>query len=56
MTSGDDSATRKFEVVKDASFGQRVAEEEREDLASYFVETEHWRRVWGGLTRGGLYR
>lgn len=44
----DDPAAEKFAVVQDVSFGQRVAEEERSDLASYFVETEHWRRVWAG--------
>jgi len=38
----------KYSVVRDVSFGQRVAEEERADLASYFVETEQWRRVWSG--------
>lgn len=38
----------KHDVVKAMSLGQRVAEEERADLASYFVETEHWRRVWSG--------
>ena len=41
-------AGAKHDVVKTVSFGQRVAEEERDDLASYFVETEHWRRVWAG--------
>jgi len=41
-------AAAKHELVKTVSFGQRVAEEERDDLASYFVETEHWRRVWAG--------
>jgi len=39
---------KKVDVVRDISFGQRVAEEERQDLAGYFVETEHWRRVWAG--------
>jgi hypothetical protein len=38
----------KHDLVKTVSFGQRVAEEERDDLASYFVETEQWRRVWTG--------
>ena len=41
-------AATKHDLVKSVSFGQRVAEEERDDLASYFVETEQWRRVWTG--------
>jgi hypothetical protein len=41
-------AAAKHDLVKTVSFGQRVAEEERDDLASYFVETEQWRRVWKG--------
>lgn len=45
--SGTGTVT-KHEVVKTVSFGARVAEEERADLASYFVETEQWRRVWAG--------
>lgn len=28
--------------------GQRVAEEEVNELSSYFVETEQWKRVWRG--------
>ena len=44
----EDLAAEKFAVVHDVSFGQRVAEGERSDLASYFLETEHWRRVWAG--------
>lgn len=33
-------------VLRDVAFGQRVAEEEGESLAEYFVETEHWRRLF----------
>ena len=36
----------KLGILKSVNFGQRVAEEEGESLASYFVETEHWRRVY----------
>lgn len=42
------TSASKHEVVKTVSFGARVAEDERDDLASYFVETEQWRRVWAG--------
>jgi hypothetical protein len=38
----------KLEVLRLLNFGERVAEEESEVLASYFVETEHWRRVYSG--------
>lgn len=30
------------------SLGSRVAEDERNELASYFVETENWRKVYSG--------
>jgi len=36
----------KIEVLRDMAFGQRVAEEEGEALATYFVETDHWRRLF----------
>jgi hypothetical protein len=36
------------QVLQDLTFGQRVAEEEGEALASYFVETDHWRRLYSG--------
>lgn len=32
-------------LLTSLSFGKRVAEEEVDDLASYFVETEQWRKV-----------
>lgn len=35
-------------VLRETSFGQRVAEEEGEQLAAYFVETDHWRRLYSG--------
>jgi len=37
-----------LEILRSTSFGQRVAEDESDLLASYFVETEHWRRVYSG--------
>lgn len=36
------------DVLAATSFGQRVAEDEIDDLASYFVETEQWRKVEAG--------
>lgn len=38
----------KRELLGGMSFGQRIAEEEIDDLASYFVETDHWRRLYSG--------
>lgn len=35
-------------VLRTLSFGQRIAEEERENLARYFVETDQWRRMYEG--------
>lgn len=36
------------DVVRSISFGSRVAEDEFDDLRSYFVKTETWRRVRDG--------
>ncbi|MFK2878641.1 P-loop ATPase, Sll1717 family [Rhodanobacter hydrolyticus] len=38
----------KQEILAEVDFGQRIAEEEGDNLASYFVETDNWRRVFGG--------
>jgi hypothetical protein len=38
----------KHATLKSVTFGQRVAEEETEDLSSYFVETDHWTRLFRG--------
>ncbi|PKN01877.1 MAG: hypothetical protein CVU77_02780 [Elusimicrobia bacterium HGW-Elusimicrobia-1] len=35
-----------LEVLRSTNFGQRVAEEEVDSLAQYFVETDHWRRLF----------
>jgi hypothetical protein len=35
-------------VLRTLSFGQRIAEEERDYLAKYFVETDQWRRMYSG--------
>ncbi|WP_181578322.1 hypothetical protein [Arthrobacter sp. AQ5-05] len=39
---------QKLEVLRDLSFGERVAEEEADQLASYFVQTDQWRQVFDG--------
>jgi hypothetical protein len=35
-------------LLKEASFGARVAEDETSELASYFVETDQWTRIVRG--------
>ncbi len=34
------------DLLNDASFGQRIPEDEIHELAEYFVETDQWRRLW----------
>lgn len=41
-------AVSNLDLVKSISFGSRVAEDEKEDLSSYFVKTETWRKVRDG--------
>lgn len=36
------------EVLRVVSFGARVAEDETEVLANYFVETDLWHQIWAG--------
>lgn len=38
----------KLEVLKDINLGQRVAEEEADDLQKYFVKTSDWERLAAG--------
>ena len=38
----------KHAVLKASNFGHRVAEEETDVLSSYFVETDHWTRLYRG--------
>ena len=38
----------KHGILKTVNFGQRVAEDETGDLTSYFVETDHWARLFRG--------
>lgn len=35
-------------MLRQLSFGERVAELERDELAEYFVETDQWRKVYQG--------
>jgi hypothetical protein len=39
---------QKQTLLQAASFGRRIAEEERDDLSHYFVETDQWRRLFAG--------
>lgn len=38
----------KHTVLRSITFGQRVAEEETDVLSTYFVETDHWLRLYRG--------
>lgn len=38
----------KRDVLASVTFGQRIAEDEADALASYFVETEQWRKIVSG--------
>jgi hypothetical protein len=38
----------KKSLLKQLSFGARVAEDESDELAGYFVETDQWRRIIAG--------
>ncbi len=38
----------KRDVLLASTFGKTIAEDEERDLASYFVETDQWRRIFAG--------
>lgn len=38
----------RLELLRELSFGHRIAEDEAKNLAKYFVETEQWRTIFGG--------
>lgn len=38
----------KLAILRSITFGQRVAEEETDVLSTYFVETDHWQRLYRG--------
>jgi hypothetical protein len=42
------AVTEKREVIRKLSFGNQVAEEERETLKDYFVKTQAWDRINNG--------
>lgn len=43
-----ESLETKLDLLKGASFGQRIAEQEMDELASYFVETDQWKQLVAG--------
>ena len=38
----------KYAILRETTFGHRVAEEEIDALGAYFVETDHWSRLYKG--------
>jgi len=44
----DKTVSNKRGLLSSINFGQRVAEDESDVLASYFVETDHWRKLYAG--------
>lgn len=38
----------KRDILQTSSFGERIAEEETEELSAYFVETDQWLRLFNG--------
>jgi len=48
LTSDQQLATEKQDILRQISFGERIAEEEIEELAGYFVETDQWKRIFRG--------
>jgi hypothetical protein len=38
----------KYAILRSITFGHRVAEEETDVLSTYFVETDHWERLYRG--------
>jgi hypothetical protein len=41
-------AVDRLRLLREVPFGAQVAEEETNDLADYFVETDQWLRIFGG--------
>ena len=44
----DVTSQDKHQLLQSVSFGQRIAEDEVDDIASYFVETDQWKRIYSG--------
>jgi hypothetical protein len=42
------SSIAKLDLLRQITLGQRTAEEEKDQLARYFVETEYWRKIYKG--------
>ena len=38
----------KHAILRSITFGHRIAEEETDVLSTYFVETDHWERLYRG--------
>ncbi|MDP1801336.1 MAG: hypothetical protein Q8L81_08290 [Bacteroidota bacterium] len=38
----------KLDILKNLTFGARVAEEEKENLKHYFVKTDQWKKIFSG--------
>ena len=38
----------RVQILRELSFGNRIAEEEAKNLTKYFVETEQWRTIFHG--------
>ncbi len=47
-SGGGDKSLTKQDVLRDANFGKRIAEEEIDALAAYFVETNLYSRILRG--------
>lgn len=48
IRKGNPLPDEKRTVLRNLSFGERVAEDERDYLASYFVETHQWQQLFAG--------
>jgi hypothetical protein len=48
LRNTEEAELSSIDVLRNSSFGKRTAEEEREHLRAYFVETEQWRQVFKG--------
>ncbi len=46
--AGKATIVSKLEVLRSTKFGNQVAEEEKDTLRDYFVETNPWKQVYGG--------
>ena len=42
------SVTEKLDVLRNIRFGERIAEDELNELEKYFVATDQWARVYSG--------